>query len=281
MHGIARLHELENLNLSSVGRMGQTLGSLAQRQASVAPSFVVTTSALKEFVILSGIRDRVFSLLKARDAEALHDLLLNQHVPDDLEEDLFMHCSGLKSDQFICRSSSAFLDHEYDQCAQSKHKVLDAIKGCWASVVTSDRIGTLNKSNLFSAVVVQPSPAGAKKGRLYTVNPMTNSKEKILIELCEPKKHMLLVNRGDSKVINEDDFRTVQSPLFIDEKDALVELAAQVGALFRRPQTVEWTQLGKEMVITRVSEFDTAEKMRFTQRLKESGSELAKVPISE
>lgn len=281
MHGIARLHELENLNMSSVGRMGQTLGSLAQRQATVAPSFVVTTSALKEFVILSGIRDRVFSLLKARDAEALHDLLFNQHVPDDLEEDLFMHCSGLKSDQFICHSSSAFIDHEHRQSSPSKHKVLDAIKSCWASVVTSDRINSLNKSNMFSAVVVQPSPAGAKKGRIYTVNPMTNSKEKILIELCEPKKHMLLVNRGDSKVINEDDFRTVQSPLFIDEKDALVELAAQVGALFRRPQTVEWVQLGKSMAITRVSEFDTAEKMRFTERLKASGSELGKVPMAE
>lgn len=274
MHGISPLSDIQTLSVSLVGRLGQALGSLNQRKAGVAPSFVVTTQALKEFVILSGIRDRVFSLLKQKKTEQLHNVLLNQEVPDDLEEDLFNHCSSLRANQFICHSSSSFPDHEYKHPAESKHHVLESIKHCWASIVTLDRINHLNKNNLFSAVLVQPSPSGAKSGKIYTVNPFTNSAEKMVIELNEPSYHVLLVNKGDKRVVNEDDFFTVKSPLYIDEKDALAGLAGQVNALHRKAQVVDWIKLDNEFAISRISDLTNAEKQAFFNRVKNSRFEI-------
>ena len=276
MHGIAPLTEIESLTVSSVGKLGQTLGSLAQRKAGVAPSFVVTSSALKEFVILSGIRDRVFSLLKQKRTDQLHDVLLNQEVPDDLEEDLFSHCSALHSNQFIAHSSSSFADHSYSHPASSKHKVLEAIKHCWASVVTPERINSLTKNNLFSAVIVQPAPTDAKKGRIYTVNPFTNSAEKMVIELFEPRYHVLLVNKGNKRVVNEDDFFTIKSPLYIEEKDTLASLAGQVNALFRKAQAVDWVKLDSGFAISRIQDLSNPEKQAFFERVKKSGFDIGK-----
>lgn len=276
MHGISPLDSLTSLSVSNVGKLGQTLGSLVQRKSGVCPSFVVTASCFKEFVILSGIRDRVFSLLRSKKAQQLHDLLLNQEVPDELEEDIFNHCASLRASHFACQSSTAFPNHHYWHHAAGKHKVLDAIKHCWASPVTPERVQSLTKANLFSAVVVQPDPPGAKKGAMYTVNPFTNSTEKMVIELYEPSYHVLLVNKGNKRVVNEDDFFTLKSPLYIDEKDALAALAGQVNALYRKAQAIDWVKLGSGFAITRVHDLDTPEKQALFDRVKKNGFDLAK-----
>jgi len=277
MHGITLIKDVVNPSAQSLGRMGMTLSTLAQKNAAVAPSFVVTSTALKEFVILSGIRDRVFSLLRAKKTEQLYHVLLNQEVPADLEEDLFSHCTQLKAEQFVVHSSSTFLDHDFKAHVSSKHKVLDAIKKAWASIVVADRMPLLNRNNLFSAVVVQADVLGAKKGKLYTVNPLTNSKEKVVIHVNQPQSHILLLAKGDGKGVSENDFHTLGSPLLIDEKDQLLKMASAVSEAYPKPSVVDWVKLGDTFAITSAIELGEREKQHFFAVAKANGLEMDKI----
>lgn len=231
------LHFSEKLDALNIGKKAYILNKLGRNSYPILEGFILCPQVFKEFIITSEIKDYVFSLLKAKKFEELRILISNHEFPDDLKEDIMGHCAGL-GDTYSLATSSIF-ESDIGFFNIKRDQVLDWIKKCWASVF-NDQNTSLNRGNMFPAVVVQKHLDIEKSGNLYTINPVERDKTKIIIEVLTPQRYFFVAGKQSLKVINEKDFRNLNSPLFIDEMDSLLKLGMSIEKSFKKPQKIGW-----------------------------------------
>ncbi|MEK6874946.1 MAG: PEP/pyruvate-binding domain-containing protein [Nanoarchaeota archaeon] len=239
MSSIISLHEANMHKPPKVGHAARKLSELIQARLPVPDGVVLTSQVFKEFLIESSIKERFFSLIREKQMVQLQKLVKERKFPSYLEEELINEIHHVKKNGFSARVSTVFSE-EYDSKNLAEEQLVEGVKRAWASIYTPQRAAHLNAYNMFPAVIVQPAVHETKYGQLFTINPLTNSKEKMIIEVQSPKHYFFLVNKEDYSVVNEKDFFTINSPLFIKEKDNLCEIGERVGQYFEKPQKIRW-----------------------------------------
>lgn len=231
------LHFSEKIDALAIGKKAYILNKLNRNSYPVLEGFILSPQVFKEFIITGEIKEQVFSLLKAKKFEELRILISNHEFPADLREEIMGHCAGLGDTYSLAASSSFESDIGFFNIKQEQ--VLDWIKKCWASVFNSQNT-SLGRTNMFPAVVVQKHLDIEKSGNLYTINPAERDKTKIIIEVSTPQRYFFVASKQSLKVINEKDFRNLNSPLFIDEMDHLLKLGISIEKSFKKPQKISW-----------------------------------------
>ena len=303
------LSEIGREDVDLAGGKGANLGELVKAGMNVPPGFVITAPAYLAALEAAGVRDEVRRRTAsadvsdpdalARDAEAVRSLVREVPLPQELHERVMTAYHGLNgpdgaSVPVAVRSSATAEDSSDTSFAgmnatftnvNDETELVQAIRDCWASLY-GDRVisyratcGITDEPML--AVVVQRMVDSERSGVMFTADPSTADRDRIVIEAAfglgevvvggavEPDTYVLdvagprllsvRVGRKDFLVVRGADGHDERRDL-TDEKalarvldDAEVVALAQTGLAIRdhygEPQDIEWAVSGGEWFV--------------------------------
>lgn len=298
---IRDLEELCRTDTALAGGKGANLGELMRAGFPVPPGFVITSAAYAAVRDDAGIADRVTMELDAWRAqgggpldgvaEAIRDAIRTAEVPAWLR-DAIVHAhrtlTGGDPNLTVAVRSSAITEdapsasfagmHESFLNVAGADATVDAVRACWASLfgprTVAYRAGRgLEQATTGIAVVVQRQIRSTRSGVLFTVDPASGDRDRIVVEAARGlgesvvsgrvtpdryvvDKHSLLVvarelhaqhsvavlreGGGTSRRPPGPD-ETARATLTDDEVVRLASLAVRVEQHYGYPQDAEWT----------------------------------------
>ena len=242
----------EDLALAAGGK-GASLCRMFRAGLKVPEGFIVRSEMFTEFMIKSGLRDKVLAMIDEIDFSSTSDLIekaenirktiCDTDMPDDMADMLKEYYSKFNNGPVAVRSSGTAEDLDDASFAGQQEtflfvigeeELLRYVKECWASLY-NDRAIFYRKEKGFDekevsiAVVVQKMVNAEKAGVLFTVNPVTKNPDECMLEaawglgesvvsgIVTPDN--LWINKKTGEVITE----------YISEKESMVVRESERG----------------------------------------------------
>jgi len=205
--------KLSKKDTSIAGGKGASLGEMtlrlcsgqARRHCPVPPGFVVLAQAFDRFLEETDINVEIEALLrkvKIKDinsiekvSEEIRSLILDAEFPKDIAKEILSEFAKLKAKYVAVRSSATAEDSSTASWAgelesylnTSKENLLENVKKCWASLFTPRAIfyrfeKKLHKQKISVAVAVQKMIQSEISGICFTVHPVTEDYDQMVIE---------------------------------------------------------------------------------------------------
>jgi pyruvate,water dikinase len=202
---IAWLRELRRDDVEIAGGKGANLGELVAAGLPVPDGFVVTASAYLDAMEAAGVRERLASPAGAAAgddqtftawAAELQGLVREAGVPDALREEIVAAYHRLGGDGFVAVRSSATGEDSATTSFAGMNETFTDVRGedelvarvvdCWASLF-GVRACTYRASRDADrepaiAVVVQTMVDAGRSGVMFTADPTTGDRSRIVIE---------------------------------------------------------------------------------------------------
>jgi pyruvate,water dikinase len=193
--------------LENVGGKGASLARLANAGLPVPDGFYITTSAYREFVREHHLDHAIQSVLKSADlaqpaalevvSKAIQGLFAQAEVPGEISGAVARAYAALEgvAPAVAVRSSATAEDlPELSFAGQQEsylnvsgiEALLQAVRRCWASLWTARAIGYrtqhgISHESVSLAVVVQLLVPAEAAGILFTADPMTGQRDRVVI----------------------------------------------------------------------------------------------------
>lgn len=201
--------EMTKGDFQTAGGKAANLGELTQNGFNVPMGFCVTSNSLSYLVEENHLQKKIDSIIATftfenfKDSEEksakIRDLIIQAKIPSDLLQEIHDAVAQLNtpSPPFVAvRSSVAVKDSEISSFPgmmdtyhyiKGEAEIIDHIKQCWASLWTNRAIITryrkgIDQNKGLIAPVVQKMVHSDVAGVMFTANPITNSREEIVIE---------------------------------------------------------------------------------------------------
>src|SRR3989338_3477447 len=346
---IVWLKEVRKEDIPVVGGKGANLGEMYSLNLSVPGGFIVTAYAYRDFIERAAIKSEIMNLLSGLDvenndalqktAEDIQKLIISTLVPNDLKNEIIEYYSSmisekksaeeiLKSEElpFVAVRSSATAEDLPEASfagqqatflnVRGADTVVKAVRACWASLFTARAIYYRQKNNfdhtkVYIAVVVQKMVNSTTSGIMFTVNPVTNNTDEIVVEVIyglgeaivsgAVNPNSFIIDKATiqikSKEIREQDFQlirdmktgeTIKVDVSAELKnkqcisDAKVVELAKLGRIieehYGKPQDIEWAAEGDNLFIVQSRAVTTLRrKARPTEQYKGKQVDLSKV----
>ena len=286
-----------NATLELVGGKGVSLVRLSVAGLPVPPGFYITTNAYRRFIDENRLTDVILSAAKQALAEdpstfdyasaKIQSLIQQGLIPNDIAAAIRRGYSelGLDDPPVAVRSSATAEDlPEMSFAGQQETylnvkgavQVLEAVKRCWASLWTARAMGYRIRNNIppeevALAVVVQQLVAAEAAGILFTANPVTGERDKMVINAAwglgeaivggHVTPDTFIVNKQTNTILSEEiadkELMTVRSlegtheesvPEEKRKRSALTEtqvaelsqLGLQIEQFYQQPMDIEW-----------------------------------------
>lgn len=200
-------HEIDKDDVAKVGGKGANLGEMTQAGFPVPNGFVVTSSAYKHMIAENNLEDKIKAMLKdlnVEDADALNraskrvqDLIEKSPFPKDIEEQVYKAYDKLGSDSWVAVRSSATAEdlpeasfagqQETYLNVRGDASVIVHVRKAWASLFEPRAIyyrvqQGFDHFKVALAVPVQRMVQSDVSGIMFSINPVTNDKSRIVIE---------------------------------------------------------------------------------------------------
>jgi len=192
-----------DVNIS--GGKGASLGEMTQAKIAVPPGFVVLADAFDRFLEETDLNVEIRAILKKVKHEDIHsverasrminDLISDARFPDDIGKEIKKQFVALKTKYVAVRSSATAEDSSIASWAGelesylnvTSTNLLESVKKCWASLFTPRAIfyrfeKKLHKEHVSVAVVIQKMVQSEVSGISFTVHPVTEDKNQMVIE---------------------------------------------------------------------------------------------------
>lgn len=205
MELIKKFIDIKKEDVALAGGKGASLGEMTQIGFSVPPGFVILSSSFERFLTENNLRKKIDLILSTvnnknvRSVEGASDkirtLISKATVPADILLVIQKYFDNLDSTYVAVRSSATAEDSASTAWAGQlesylnidKKNLVENIKKCWASLFTARAISyrfenNLNKQNISVAVVVQKMVESEKSGVAFSIHPVTQDKNQIIIE---------------------------------------------------------------------------------------------------
>jgi pyruvate,water dikinase len=202
--------QLSRADVPFAGGKGANLGELTAAGLPVPPGFVVGAPAYAAFCDANGLRDRLERLLSdvdVDDSEALRaaaatarSMVEDELMPEDLRDEI-RHAYGElakgSSDSAVAvRSSATAEDTESASFAgmnetylniRGADDVVEAVQRCWASLFGARTVfyrakRGFGQADMDIAVVVQIQVESTRAGVMFTIDPASGSRDRLVIE---------------------------------------------------------------------------------------------------
>jgi len=207
--------ELSKEDVPIVGGKNANLGEMINAGIPVPPGFAVTAYAYKRFIEETGIRDKIYEILRSRvpagaakpedymeASKEIRKLIESVSMPKDIEEEIRRAYRELsrrvgKKEEFVAVRSSATAEDLPDASfagqqetylnVRGEDDVIDKVRKCWSSLFTPRAIfyreskGFEHEKVLIS-VAVQKMVNSKSAGVMFTLHPVTGDRDKIVIE---------------------------------------------------------------------------------------------------
>ncbi|MFA5183994.1 MAG: PEP/pyruvate-binding domain-containing protein [Patescibacteria group bacterium] len=197
--------DITKKNVAEAGGKGASLGEMTGAKIPVPPGFVILADAFYRFLeetdltqAVQAVLDKVnYKDINAVDGASvqIRDMILKASMPKDLEKDIKTDFKKLKTKFVAVRSSATAEDSSSASWAGELETYLNTtektlllnVKKCWSSLFTPRAIfyrheKKLLKTKVGVAVVVQEMVASEISGIAFTVHPVTQDKNQMIIE---------------------------------------------------------------------------------------------------
>ncbi len=306
---IAFFKDFGKEDVSLVGGKGANLGEMVGAGFPVPNGFAVTVEGYDLFIAENNLFDEISKILKATNVNNPQELesaskviskkVLNGKVPDRVFKEsvaAYRKLSGpFKKALVAVRSSATAEDLPGMSFAgqqatflnvKGEAALVDAIRECWASLFTARAIfyrvqNKIPHDKVKLSAIVQTMVESEVSGVMFTLDPVTNDKERIIIESVWGLGEMIVQGSvvPDHYVVQKDTFdilskeisdqsiqlvrygegnKEVEVPKNIRAKQKLpdrdIEKLAEIGEKIQKhyyfPQDIEWSyQKGKLYII--------------------------------
>jgi len=202
------LNQIGKEDVEIVGGKSANLGELKRLQIPVPDGFAISSEAYFEFLEKNKLTDQIKKILEKIDfkntdlvseiAEHLRDLILLAELPSDITAEVSKAFNQLtkKSEYVAVRSSATIEDVALTSFAgqlesfinlKSLDEALLSIKKCWASLYDTGSLFYIKEKNIDTskvgvAIMIQAMIESDVSGVMFTVDPITNNKSRIVIE---------------------------------------------------------------------------------------------------
>lgn len=300
--------DIDKDSLAEAGGKGANLGEMTQAKFPVPNGFAVTVASYELFLEHNNISQKINDILKNVNAnnsdelqnasEKIQKIVSGSEVPETVKKDVlkaYWKLSGpFKKSLVAVRSSATAEDLPGMSFAgqqatylnvKGDNSLLVAVRDCWASLFTARAIfyRTQNKikhEKVKISVIVQKMVQSDVSGVMFTIDPVTNDKERIIIEsvwgLGEmivqgsvvPDHYVVQKETFDilSKEISDQSIQLIKKGNVTEEREVpksirdkqklsdeeIIKLAKIADGLQKHyyfPQDIEWAKEGNELYI--------------------------------
>lgn len=202
---ILNFKEITKKDVALAGGKGASLGEMTNAKIPVPPGFVVTASAFDRFleetdlnVEIAAFLDKIdYQNIKTveRTSRMIRDMIAKSSMPKDLVDLIVVDFKKLKSPYVAVRSSATAEDSSTASWAgeletylnTTEKDLVNNVRKCWSSLFTPRAIFYRNekglvKSKVSVAVVVQAMIQSEAAGITFTVHPVTEDPNQMIIE---------------------------------------------------------------------------------------------------
>ena len=292
--------QIDKEDIPLVGGKGANLGEMTSAGFPIPPGFCVTAEAYRKLIAENNLEEKIRSLLNDLDVEKtkklnetarkVQNLILKADVPEEITKEIFSlyrHLKpGSKNPLVAVRSSATAEDlpdasfagqQESFLNIKGEANVIQTVRRAWASLFGARAIyyrstKGFDHFKVALAIPIQLMVQSEVSGVMFSVNPVTNNKQQIVIEAAWGLGDYIVqgVVTPDHYVVKKDSF-TIHSRLVSEQtvmevyqypsgvkkvkvKPALVNKAkltddqiiklAKIGAAIQKhyyfPQDIEW-----------------------------------------
>lgn len=202
---ITFFNQLNRDSTDIAGGKGASLGEMTRAGIPVPPGFVVLTKAFERFLSETELNEEIQAALDKVNhhemqsvedaAETIRSLMLNAAMPDNIKTEITDAFSKLDTEFVAVRSSATVEDStnaswagELDSFLNTTEESLLAnVQKCWASLFTPRAIfyrfeKGFHKGTISVAVVVQKMVNSEVSGIAFSVHPVTEDSNQLIIE---------------------------------------------------------------------------------------------------
>ena len=197
--------ELNKSNADIAGGKGASLGEMMQAGIPVPDGFVVLSTTFDHFLHETDLTQEIDSILTTVDHKEMHTvesasekiqgLIKNVQMPESIAEEIKKQFKGLDTEYVAVRSSATAEDgQEHAWAGQldsflntTEKDLLEKVQRCWASLFTPRAIfyrfeKGLHTTQISVAVVVQKMVNSEISGIAFSVHPVTEDRNQLIIE---------------------------------------------------------------------------------------------------
>jgi len=205
MSFLINLKNLNKNNTDIAGGKGSSLGEMTQAGFSTSPGFVLLATAFEKYLAQTDLNIEIDSILHSVNCDEMHTvenaskkihaLMLNTEMPVDISKEIQNSFTHLGSKYVAVRSSATAEDGisvawagQLDSYLNTtENNLIENIKKCWTSLFTPRAIfyrfkKELHQQKISVAVVVQTMIQSEKSGIAFSVHPVTQDKNQLIIE---------------------------------------------------------------------------------------------------
>jgi len=319
-------------DISQVGGKGANLGEMTKAGIPVPPGFIVTAQSYYYFLEKSNLTDKIRQLLSSldpNDSEKLHkvasevkDLLNTATMPEEIAKEIARAYRQMDGGLVAVRSSATAEDlPEASFAGQQRtflnvvgeNEVIAAVQGCWASLFEPRAIfyrshQGFDHFTVGIAVPVQRMVQSEASGVLFTLDPITSDRGKVVIEAVyglgeaivsgEVTPDLYVVDKEGLKIIDKKlarqewqlvrnakagkDLERVnvrvdipeaeQARQKLSDKDiiALAKIGRKIEDHYAFPQDIEWAKEGGALFIVQTRPVTTMKDAAEQQEVAET-----------
>ena len=227
---------IDKHDLPSVGGKGANLGEMTQAGFPVPPGFAITVSAYDLFLERSGIAKKINEILASTDvnksdelqaaSKKVEHIITGSPIPQEVTASVIKAYKRLS--KFLrpalvaVRSSATAEDLPGASFAgqqatylniKGESNLLVAVRDCWASLFTARAIfyreqNKIPHEKVKISVIVQKMVQSEVSGVMFTIDPVTNNKDRIIIEAVWGLGEMIVQGAvvPDRYVVQKDTF---------------------------------------------------------------------------
>lgn len=196
---------LNKSNADIAGGKGASLGEMIQAGIPVPDGFVVLSTTFDHFLHETDLTQEIDSILTTVDHKEMHTvesasekiqgLIKNVQLPESIAEEIKKKFKGLDTEYVAVRSSATAEDgQEHAWAGQldsflntTEKDLLEKVQRCWASLFTPRAIfyrfeKGLHTTQISVAVVVQKMVNSEISGIAFSVHPVTENRNQLIIE---------------------------------------------------------------------------------------------------
>jgi len=265
---IKNFTQISKKDTEIAGGKGASLGEMTQAGIPVPEGFVILSNVFNRFMEQTNLNVEIDDVLDSVDIKEVHTvenasekiqaMMLSKEMPKDIKTEILNFYKKLNCKFVAVRSSATLEDSvsaawagQLDSFLNTTEKTLfENVKKCWASLFTPRAIfyrfeKKLNKDKISVAVVVQKMVDSEESGIAFSVHPVTQDENQIIIEAGFGLGEAIVSGSitPDSYVVNKQDFSILD-----------INVNEQTKALFKKAKGGnEWKNLGekgKKQVLT-------------------------------
>ncbi len=264
-------HEVGKNDVALVGGKGANLGEMTRAGIPVPPGFIVTSESWYQFIDETGLRKEIKTHLHGLDvndskklqkvSEEIKWLITSTRTPKYLEDKIKEYYSQLSNgtNMLVAVRSSATAEDLPDASfagqqatflnVKGEEEVARTVKKCWASLFEARAIfyreeQKFDHFKVGIAVPVQKMVQSDVSGIMFSINPVTNDKDTIIIEAIYGLGEYIVGGN-----VNPDHYEVDKNTLAIKNKVVVSQTHKLVktgdGGNDDQPVAAEWQNIQK------------------------------------